>query len=143
MRTTMRVYHTIRQHIEHRGFPPTAEEIASLCNLSLAQVEAALERLARRGQIIRLPGKARGMRLPEMDRRWWVEEQVYAYLRGYSQRSGQLPSLHQIARGCGLSLETVFGYVYQLHVSGRLHGLPVGGLSSLFTAPIPSASAFA
>lgn len=137
--TTQQIYHFIRQQIETRGFPPTVEEIAQSCQLALSEVEDTLTRLEQRRQIVRLAGKARGIRLPDMDRRWWIEEQVYRFILCYHQQWNRFPSLYQIAEACGLGSETVAGYIYQLYTSGRIHGLSVGGMPATAVSTAQSA----
>lgn len=126
------VYQCIYETLERQGLPPTVAEIASACQLTAAAAERALAQLEVRRQIVRLPDKPRGIRLTEMDRRWWVEEQVYRYLRRYSQQWGCLPSLQHIAQDCGLGMKTARDHVQHLTASGRLNGLSVGGLAAFF-----------
>jgi repressor LexA len=63
--STEKVYQFLKNYIEERNYPPTVREIADGCALARSSVTRHLDRLEMQGRIERLPGKARGIRLCE------------------------------------------------------------------------------
>lgn len=60
------VLDSIRQHIDHTGFPPTRADIARELGFKSANAaEEHLKALARKGAIEIIPGASRGIKLPD------------------------------------------------------------------------------
>ena len=65
--TSEAVYRFIREYIETKKYAPTVREIAEGCYLSIGTTMRYLDLLGARGCILRQPGRARSIALPEED----------------------------------------------------------------------------
>ncbi len=48
-------------------------------------------------------------------------EQIYSFIRDFIHRHGYSPSQREIARGCYLSVGTVFQHLILLEARGKIH----------------------
>lgn len=64
-RTTSRIYHYIKSHIEREGFAPSMRTIAEACECALSTVDYNLGVLEDAGYIVREPKRWYGIELTD------------------------------------------------------------------------------
>jgi SOS-response transcriptional repressor LexA len=127
------VYSFIYAAINRQGYPPTVQEIAASCHLSVDETLHLLEQLEQTRRITCTSGKPRGIRVVGLDRTWEQSDQVYAFIREYVSSHRFSPSLRDIATGCGLGLATIYAHLSELQADGRIRRLP--GRARTITLP--------
>ncbi len=101
------VYQYLFTTIQRNGYPPTLQEIAANCGLNETQLIQSLNQLEQEGRISHSPQKTRGLRITELDWRWYREDQISRFIQTHIQEHQVSPTIFEIAKSCGLSTAMV------------------------------------
>jgi DNA-binding transcriptional regulator YhcF (GntR family) len=115
-----RVYRLLYQTILTDGLPLTVEEIAMRQRLNPTTVERALHDLERQGRITRHPERPRSTRLPEIEHRWALEDQVVQELDQFTRQHRRPPLVSELARQLGYAPQRMADILAALDVSVSL-----------------------
>ncbi len=58
------VYQFIREYLSEHSYPPSLREISAACKSGMTALMRHLDRLEAQGRIVRVPRRARSIRLP-------------------------------------------------------------------------------
>lgn len=115
-----RVYQVLYQVILTDGLPLTAEEIATCQRLKPTTVERALQHLERQGRITRHPHLPRSIRLPEIERRWRLEDQVLQGFDQFIRHHRRPPLVNELACQLGYAPPLIADILFSLDTSASV-----------------------